>query len=272
MTTGGRWAGRLLFAAVSVLVFVGVGPLTGAYRLATVLSGSMAPAMPVGSVAVLVPESPAAVRPGDVITFQAPTPDHPVVTHRVVEIVEAGRHPVVRTKGDANRSPDPWTARLEGDRAWRRVAVVPFAGTAIRFLRSPTVRHLTVQVAPALLLLALLAAIWLPGRRRSALIPTPPAPTPPVPAPPAPTPPARRAARRPARVFWHPARLRTVALATVWLIAMAAPAAATITSTSSASGSVGTAADWMPPSVSATAIAKTTSGYLSGAIKPTGTY
>src|SRR5581483_7955327 len=80
MTTGGRWAGRLLFAAVSVLVFVGVGPLTGAYRLATVLSGSMAPAMPVGSVAVLVPESPAAVRPGDVITFQAPTPDHPVGT------------------------------------------------------------------------------------------------------------------------------------------------------------------------------------------------
>ena len=260
MVTGGRWAGRLLFAAVAILVFVGLGPATGAYRLATVLSGSMAPAMPVGSVAVLVPESPAAVRVGDVLTFQAPTPGHPVVTHRVVEIVEAGRHPVIRTKGDANSSPDPWTARLEGDRAWRRVAVVPYAGTAIRFLRSPAVHHLSVQVAPVLLLLCMLAAIWFPGRLRRDVTP-------------APAPPVRPASPvRPARTFWRPTRLRTVALATAFLIAMATPAAATMTSTSSASGSVGTAADWMPPSVSATAIAKTTSGYLAGSIKPSGTY
>src|SRR5207244_1906789 len=64
MRAGGRWAGRVLLAAVAVLIFVGLGPVTGAYRLATVLSGSMAPGMPVGSVAVLVPEPPAAVRVG----------------------------------------------------------------------------------------------------------------------------------------------------------------------------------------------------------------
>ena len=84
MRAGGRWAGRVLLAALAALVFVGLGPATGAYRLATVLSGSMAPGMPVGSVAVLVPEPPAAVRVGDVITLQAPTPDRHVVTHRVV--------------------------------------------------------------------------------------------------------------------------------------------------------------------------------------------
>ncbi|HEV7535930.1 MAG TPA: signal peptidase I, partial [Acidimicrobiia bacterium] len=215
MRIGGRWAARLLFAAVALLVFVGLGPATGTYRLATVLSGSMAPGMPVGSVAVLVPEPPAAVRVGDVITFQAPTPDHAVVTHRVVEVVEGGLQPVVRTKGDANRSPDPWTARLQGNRAWRRVAVVPFAGTAIRFLRSPTVHHLSVHIAPALLLLCMLGAIWFPGRKR----PAAPAP---VPAPWAP----------PVRINWRPTRLHTVGLATVFLVAMATPAAATMTSPS----------------------------------------
>ena len=124
----------------------------------------MAPGMPVGSVAVLAPEDPADVYVGDVITFQAPTPDHPVVTHRVVEILEGGHHPVLRTKGDANRSPDPWTARLAGGRAWRRVAVIPYAGTAIRILRSEAVHHVTVQVIPAVLLAAMLLAIWWPGR------------------------------------------------------------------------------------------------------------
>src|SRR5438034_10696813 len=171
MRAGGRWAGRVLLAALAVLVFVGLGPATGAYRLTTVLSGSMAPGMPVGSVAVLVPQPPAAVRVGDVITFQAPTPDRHVGTHRVVEIVEPGRHPVIRTKGDANASPDPWTARLQGDRAWRRVAVVPHAGTAIRILRSRAVHRLTVQVVPVVLFVSMLAAIWFPGRCRGARLP-----------------------------------------------------------------------------------------------------
>ena len=143
-----------------VLVVVGVGPLTGAYRLATVLGGSMAPGMPVGSVAVLAPEDPADVYVGDVITFQAPTPDHPVVTHRVVEILEGGHHPVLRTKGDANRSPDPWTARLDGSTAWQVRLVVPRLGWLIVWLRSPWLRLLTVFVAPALFVIIAIRRIW----------------------------------------------------------------------------------------------------------------
>src|SRR5437016_1633138 len=136
----GRWAGRILLAVAGlVLLAVGIGPLTGAYRMATVLSGSMGPGMPVGSVAVLVPVDPAAVHVGDVIAYQAPTPEHQVVTHRVVEITEPGPHPVLRTKGDANGAADPWSARLDGAPAWRRVAVIPYAGMVIRALRSAPV-------------------------------------------------------------------------------------------------------------------------------------
>jgi signal peptidase len=144
---------------------IGLGPMTGAYRTVTVLSGSMGPGMPVGAVAFLVPVNPAAVKVGDVITFQAPIADHPVVTHRVVEILEGGAHPVLRTKGDANASADPWTARIESAPAWRRAAVVPHAGTMIRALRSAPVHHATVHVVPALLFAVALMAIWSQGSK-----------------------------------------------------------------------------------------------------------
>jgi signal peptidase len=152
----GPWAGRILLAlSALVLVLVGLGPITGQYRLATVLSGSMGAGMPTGSVAVLVPVDPTDVRVGDVITYQAPTVDHQVVTHRVVEITDLGPHPVLRTKGDANASPDPWMARLETAPAWRRAAVVPYAGSAIRIFRSAP-----VHLVPIILLMSMLVAIW----------------------------------------------------------------------------------------------------------------
>src|SRR3989440_5959602 len=122
----------LLAAALLAVALVALGPLTGTYRVLTVLTGSMAPGMPVGSVAVVRPVDPASIKVGDVITYQAPLADHRVVTHRVVAVLESGPHPVLRTKGDANISPDPWTARLVGAPAWRRVAVLPSAGAGIR--------------------------------------------------------------------------------------------------------------------------------------------
>ena len=224
----GRWAGRVLLAgAVLVLLAVGVGPLTGTYRLATVLTGSMAPGMPAGSMAVLVPIDPGAVRVGDVITYQAPLPDHRVVTHRVVEIVAGGPHPVLRTKGDANAGADPWTAQLSGSPAWRRVAVVPWAGTVIRALRSAPVHRAAVRLIPLVLLTVMLLGIWFPRL--------------------------------------EPARRIAVVLA-VTVVAAVPAALAAFTGTTSATNTVGSAADWTAPTVSSTTIAKQT-GYLAGSIK-----
>jgi signal peptidase I len=244
MRSIGQWLVRSLLAvALLVLAAVGLGPVTGTYRLATVLSGSMAPGMPVGSVAVLVPVDPADVGVGDVITYQSPI-DRRVVTHRVVEVVESGPNPVLRTKGDANASADPWAARLAGGPAWRRVAVIPYAGKLIRMLRSPPVHHATVHLVPLLLLAAMLSAIWSPRK------PTP----------------RCRVTRR------QVTRRRATAVVAVVVLAGAGPAAlAGFTSTPTAAHTVGAAADWVAPSVSSTAIAKPT-GYLAGAIKQGGTY
>lgn len=166
-----RLAGRTALragvtSAVLFLLAAGVGPFTGAYRTVTVLTGSMRPNMPAGSLAVVVPVNPSSVKVGDVITYQAPIADHRVVTHRVFKILEPGPHPVVVTKGDANVSPDPWAARLDSAPTWRRVAVVPYAGTAIRALRNPQVHRLSVEVVPALLFVSLVAGIWSRGSKQ----------------------------------------------------------------------------------------------------------
>src|SRR5688500_6309775 len=92
----------VLGISVLVLMLLGIGPRTGAYRTLTVLSGSMAPSYRPGDVVVVRPADPRTLRAGDVLTYSIPVGDHAVVTHRITEIVEAGRSPVVRTRGDAN--------------------------------------------------------------------------------------------------------------------------------------------------------------------------
>lgn len=79
--------------------------LTGGAAL-TVLSGSMTPTYPVGSVVFVQPVDPADVRAGDVITF-ANDDGRSFTTHRVVEIEHTPDGRQFVTKGDANRGVDP---------------------------------------------------------------------------------------------------------------------------------------------------------------------
>ncbi|MDP9440689.1 MAG: signal peptidase I [Actinomycetota bacterium] len=149
----------LVALALVVLVGVGVAPAFGRYRVMTVLSASMRPSMAEGSLVFTTPTPAREVRVGDVITYQAPS-DGRVVTHRVVEVIEPGERPVIRTKGDAMTQPDPWLARLDGGTAWRMRAAVPFAGYAVNALRKGAVGQATTVVLPMFALASALAAIW----------------------------------------------------------------------------------------------------------------
>jgi signal peptidase len=166
-----RRAGPLVGSALVVfsflvLLLVGLGPRTGVYRTLTVLSGSMGSTAPAGSLVVVAPIPLHDVHVGDVITYQIPVEDRRVVTHRVVEVVEAGDHPKIRTQGDANAAADPWLARLEGTTAWKARLVIPGFGRAIQGLRQPGLRTILVRLVPALLALVWLIEIWHPGHRR----------------------------------------------------------------------------------------------------------
>ena len=149
-----------LGAALGLFLLVGLLPHTGWYRVETVLSGSMRPTFEPGDVIVVTPEPLRDVRVGQVISYHIPTGDQHVQTHRVVKVVHAGAHPVVRTKGDANNSVDPWAARLDGTTAWRMRLVAPNLGWLIVWLRSPLIRDVSVFGAPLLLALLGLWRIW----------------------------------------------------------------------------------------------------------------
>lgn len=93
----------------------------------TVLSGSMEPTYPVGSMLFVRSVDPADVRAGDVITYQN-SPDSPsFTTHRVVQVERTTDGTSFVTKGDANRSEDrdPVPAGAVRGRVWFHI---PWAG------------------------------------------------------------------------------------------------------------------------------------------------
>ena len=155
----------LLGLAVLGLLSVTVGPRLLHYRTATMLTASMSPSIRPGDVIVDTPLALRDVRVGQVLTYHIPVDDHRVVSHRVIEVQRPGPGIVnVRTQGDANSAPDPWTATLSGDTVWRVRAVVPKAGTAIRALRIPLVHTLLTGAVPVLVLCWLLLGIWRPAK------------------------------------------------------------------------------------------------------------
>jgi signal peptidase len=157
--------GAALVVACLALLLLGIGPLTQQYRLLTVQSGSMAPTMPVGSVVVVTPQPLSSVRVGDIITFQMPTNPDVLETHRVYQILETGEHPVIRTKGDANATPDPWQMRLTKGPAWRVRMVVPQLGYSLMWWRLPLARTAAILAAPLLIAVLWIRDIWAPYRR-----------------------------------------------------------------------------------------------------------
>lgn len=97
---------------VLVLVILACLPVPLAHlcgcEMYNVISGSMEPAIPVGSAVYVKPVQPDELAPGDVIAF---TSGSSVITHRVVEIDP--RQGQITTKGDANALPDVSPVRYE---------------------------------------------------------------------------------------------------------------------------------------------------------------
>jgi signal peptidase I len=127
------WSARLLvlafaLAVVGAIAVVVVIPRLTHSQAMTVLSGSMTPGIPVGSIVVVRPVDPDQLRVGDVATYQA-EPRKPVyVTHRVADISHVGGRTTFTFKGDANRGPDvdPVVPGQIRGQLWFHV---PFLGT-----------------------------------------------------------------------------------------------------------------------------------------------
>jgi len=99
-----------------------------------VLTGSMRPTYGPGAVVVTEPVPVADLRPGMIVLFTPPG-EHAEFAHRIVTVTGPRTAPIITTKGDANRYPDPWHAQLTSATVPRVVATVPFVGRLMVGLR-----------------------------------------------------------------------------------------------------------------------------------------
>ena len=134
-----------------------------------VLTGSMQPTYGPGSVVVTEPVPVADLRPGMIVLFTPPG-QHAAFAHRIVTVTGPRTAPIITTKGDANRYPDPWHAQLSSATVPRVVATVPWVGRLMVGLRG-TLQLLLIIVGG--LTVAVTGARWILQPGRSFVGPTP---------------------------------------------------------------------------------------------------
>lgn len=131
-------------------------------RPLVVVSGSMEPGIPVGSLIAGRTVPAADVEVGDVVTVPRRAGTADLVTHRVVEVrpsdAAAGARELV-LRGDANDTDDPVPYTVTEVR--RHVATVPGGGYVVQALRSTR----GVVVVGGVLLAAVVLAFAVPGER-----------------------------------------------------------------------------------------------------------
>ena len=166
--TGLSWGFFALVAGLGLAV-IGVPLATGSIPL-TVITGSMEPALPPGTLIVVRPTPPADIRLGDVLTYQIESGSTKLVSHRVVEVssVSDGSFRFI-TKGDANDIADasPVSEAQISGVTWYSVPWIGYVSTAVagqgRAWLAPLVGFGLLAYAASQVVLGILGA-----RRRAA--------------------------------------------------------------------------------------------------------
>ena len=127
----------------------------------TVLSGSMEPAYPVGSLLYVKKVDPNELRVRDPVTYKLP--DGAIVTHRIIEVLEdtpEGR--CFRTQGDANNTPD---GILQPERViGKPVFMIPYLGFVSWYVQRPPGSFIAIGGCMLLIILSMLPDM-LPRKR-----------------------------------------------------------------------------------------------------------
>jgi signal peptidase len=162
--------GAVLSAMALALLAAFVLSMLGVARFVPVLSNSMAPEMPVGSLVVALPEARPTIDTGDVIIFTAPIGPSRRVIHRVINTYEADEADRIvgwtstkrymETKGDNNPTADPWIVTIGDDIIWRASYVVHDGGWPAIWLGDPRIRFAAFGVAGAAVVGWALIVLW----------------------------------------------------------------------------------------------------------------
>jgi len=131
-----------------LLVFSAI-PIPANFQTMVVLSGSMEPAIKLGSIVIVKPASDYKI--GDIVTFGPFSKTKPPTTHRVYDIKVIGGQPVYITKGDANNAPDLREIR-KSDILGKVLFSVPYLGFAVDFAQKPAGFALIIIVPAAVII------------------------------------------------------------------------------------------------------------------------
>lgn len=139
-----------LVCAAVIFAFLISGIRLLGFEVYGVLTGSMVPAYPIGSLIYVQDVDPNELELRDVITFSS---GKTIVTHRIVEIVRDDNNPYqlkFRTKGDANDDPD---ASLVGpaDIIGKVAFGIPHLGTVANYIQNPPGLYVTIFIGLALI-------------------------------------------------------------------------------------------------------------------------
>jgi signal peptidase len=140
----------ILFVVLSGVCLFILSNNIGGWRVFTVMSASMEPAILTGSVVfVQRVNNPEELKKGEIITFTSPTKERMSVTHRIVSAVSREGGTAIKTKGDRNKSVDSWTV-YGGSVIGKVHFVVPYIGYGFSFLKTKT----------GILLLIVFPSLW----------------------------------------------------------------------------------------------------------------
>jgi len=149
---GGHVVNLLIAAAlglVTIFCAIVVGLVVTGHHLEEVVTGSMQPTIPIGSLVVTENLPAGQLQVGDIMVFPNPNDTKLTIVHRIVWLShDQSGDVLVRTKGDYNALPDQWTlkraATAEADRV---IEILPGAGTAAGYLQTIGFAGLVLLIA-----------------------------------------------------------------------------------------------------------------------------
>lgn len=166
--------GTVLVAIVLLLAIALVGVRLVGLKTYAVVSGSMEPTYPTGSLLYVKSVKAQELKVGDAITFMLD--ENTVATHRVIEIIPDRANSSVlrfRTQGDANKTPDGAPVHCKNV-IGKPVFAIPYLGYFAHFVQNPPGLYFAIGFA-----CVLAAMVFLPdlfkgksGRNRKTADPT----------------------------------------------------------------------------------------------------
>lgn len=148
--------GALLFVLAIAALAIAVPRLANGAAL-TVVTSSMEPALPPGTLVVVTPTAAEDIQPGDVLTYQLRSGEPTLVTHRVTQqLLTADGERLFITQGDANPHADPDPVREVQVRGTVWYAI-PYLGWVSQIVTS----DVRAIVIPALACVLAIYAAWM---------------------------------------------------------------------------------------------------------------